>query len=154
MTTLFVLTQNGTRAEADEAREIFAGRSLAIGLASGHTPGQRLKGDVVVIGGGALTVEQDATGEVKRYVSMATARAGQKASASAPEPAEAPTEPEDEESPPDEPDAPEEPPDATEGMSRVDMIQHAAARWPGQRRWANMGDEELRRVIRELEAGD
>ena len=47
---------------------------------------------------------------------------------------------------------PLEPVDEFERMDRVKRIQYAAGKWPGQRRWATLSDEQLLVAMRELSA--
>lgn len=153
MADLYVLAPQLSREEAAELRQLFKaeGTTVRVCTAAGHTAGQRLYGDVVVIGTGAPTIEQDAVGEVKRYVSMATLRAGLDRRKD-PEPAAVVSEPAspDPARPPVAPVPDQDP----AGMTRQDMMKYAAEHWPGQRRWATLSNEELLAAIKELEATD
>lgn len=166
--TVLILLPTGSKVEAQEARRALGGlvntASLRMGTVSMHSPGQALSGDVIVIGAGASTVEQDAIGQVYRVKDMADlpklARklAGEKDD---PEPEPAPKKPPEPEQPaPDSngagkaADAEEGNPDHLAGMTRVEMIQYAASHWPGQRRWATLSDDNLVAAIRSMEAAD
>ena len=68
MAIVTVLLPNGTKEEANAAREALAktGWKLVMGTSSAHTPGQQLVGDVVVIGAEPPTLEADVTGKISR----------------------------------------------------------------------------------------
>lgn len=142
MKTVFVLTPSGSRAEMNEVRELLEGRQVVMGAAWGHVPGQRLDGDVIVVGGGARGVEQDARGEVQRHADMAALRRSLRRDASA-KVEEPPSAPEPEPAP-----EPAPPPDPAEGMNRSEMIRAAAEKWPGEKQWALLTNDELRAEIR------
>jgi hypothetical protein len=159
----YVLLPVGSRAEFDEARRAFKaheGRTLIPGAAHAHTPGQRLYGDVVVVGAPPATIEQDAQGRVWR-VDRIEDLAGldfderprpNQLEAAVQAPAAEPELPEPEEHAPG-PELEVEPEqDDLDEMDRVKLIQHAAAQWPGQGRWATMSNLDLMAYIRRRRA--
>ena len=117
------------------------------GNAATHTPGQKLYGDALVVGASPRTLDQDVTGEVWHVGSLADLAKFELAEAAAPA-VEPSTPPEPEPAPEAEPEAETEPADDLDTMNRVDLIQHAAAEWPGQERWANMANDVIKRYIR------
>jgi hypothetical protein len=179
---LFVLTERGSRFEADEARAIWSDRKVLVGTASSHRAGEILDGDVVVIGSNAPTAEDDMRGGIfRRYESLEEARQAVEtgpASKSMAElrqevaehdielppgrlkktdlveaieraEAEAEAEPE-----PDLESQSQSDDDPLEGRSRVEAMQYAASRWPGQHNWSRLNNDELGAMIKKLEAGD
>ena len=118
---------------------------MVLGWTGGHTAGQKIPGDVVVVGDGARTAEQDAEGSCTRYPSMDAFR---KAVAGKPE-AQKPTPPKPEQPPPA---AAKPEPDKFEGMDRVQLIRYGAEHFPRQRQWATLDSDKLKVELRRLEA--
>ena len=166
-----VMLPTGSKVETGMARRALERDDVLLVMctSAGHTPGQVLYGDVVVVGTMPATIEQDTSGKVYHVEDMAglegldttlvrRARAMARAEdAAEDEKAAAASAPE---GPAEEAPAPvaalpsEDEPDELAGMSRVEMIQHAAARWPGQRRWATLSNDDLAAAIKDLEADD
>lgn len=140
-----VLLPRGNREEADAARRVLGMDVTVIpGMAAAHVPSQVLRGDVIVVGN--RKPEINATGSVEEYQDLPAMVAAYEGNPPEPEPP--PGEPE-----PELAGEPEQP-DPTDGMERIEMIQHAAARWPGEESWATMKTDALRAAIRDREAGD
>jgi hypothetical protein len=158
--TTYVLLPNGTREEAAEAGGILSdpGRALIFGSGAAHTAGQALDGDVVVIGREPATIDADATGTVTRYASLHAMRRALKASDDPapvrPEPVPAEPEVSSTPGPEPEPDSPPAPGPTVPAMSRQEMIQRGARKWPGQRPWATMTNEALAEALKTMEARD
>lgn len=157
---LIFLGPNFSRDEAKEVRRLVAqeGRPVIMGWTGAHTPGQELHGDVVAIGDGAVTAEQDIRGGTfKRYASMDEFReAMAQQQPRPPEPRPTPPPPRPQPIPPQ----PEQPPPAAAeadkfaGMDRVQLIRYGAEHHPRKRQWALLKEEDLRTELRNLEAGD
>jgi hypothetical protein len=151
---LIVFLPTGSREEIDEARRSLRDldHDLLMCSVSGHTAGQTLYGDVVIVGTAPSAIAKDATGEVHevRDLKGLTTLATVLASKSAPAAPAAETLTEAIEAEPE----PEEKPDPLAGKSRVEVIQDAAKRWPGARSWATLTNEDLAAAVKELEASD
>lgn len=155
---LHVLLDTGSKVEAVAARRALAksGRQLVMGTGSMHTTGQALNGDAVVVGRGPSAIDQDVTGRVWRVASVADLSRLDLSSAGASAPAAVQEKTDEPGSPPPFDEVPlvagSAMPDV-DAMTRVQLIQHAAEQWPGQRRWATMSDVTLRAAVRELSEG-
>lgn len=175
--TVFLPT--GSRAEAEVAkRALSAGaRFIVMGSVAGHTPGQRLSEDAVVVGNGVDLVRADVLGDVYQVDTMddlwalglewagRTGDLGGPAPTRAAEPAQA-----SEAAKPaltaeeldllntpliklaratkDDP-TPDESPDLDD-LTRAQLMRYAAEHWPGARNWVRMSAPDLKDTIREL----
>lgn len=164
MTIVTVLLPRGTKEEASAARAALekTGWKLVMGTAHSHTPGQSLSGDVVLIGPGPEALDEDVQGKLWKVPNIeALAKLDIKARKVAKEEPPA-TEQEqlqnmvtrrEVEEPPPPPPAPEpeeEEEDELAGMTRIELMQFAASKWPGERRWSTLNNDALRAAIREL----
>jgi hypothetical protein len=150
---------SGTRFEADAARSALADENatLVMCLASAHPRGQSIAGDVVVIGQGAQGIEADVIGTVRRYPSIGALQKSNAAPAKARQPAAAPKEPPADDTSPSRaatPSAKVPPRDDLDDMNRVELIKHAADKFPGARQWVSLTNDLLRAALRELRSGD
>ena len=179
-TVTHVMLPSGSRSEVDVARAALKRhgdeRSFSMGAGPGHTAGQTLYGDLVVVGRSLpASREGDATGkvwhvdsvgelaglefddgggraeprEVPRMAGRPPWNEVQPAPTPVPEPVPVmePGYAPEVGAPQPEPE-PEPEPDDLDNLNRVDLIQHAAAEWPGQERWANMANDAIKRYIR------
>jgi hypothetical protein len=154
--TTYVLLPTADHAEMRRARQVVRDRedrAWNFGSAVAHTVGQRLYGDVVLVGVNRDGIERDAQGKVYRVGSieeLAGLDFGRPAPApQAPATGVEPVEARETVAA----ETPAEPPaDAYDNMTRVQLIQEAASRWPGAESWARMDNPALRQYIREREA--
>ena len=153
---------------AELRRRLFPGRSVQVLNAAGHTAGQMIPGDVVVVGNYAPTIEQDAAGSVTRYKDMDALLAsvqGAKGGAPAPSrgvevpapapesrqpPAPVPAPPPHDAPKPTWDEPVKKPLPDLESMGRPALISLAAELFPKQRPWATMPATAIRSAMTEL----
>ena len=178
MTLVHVFLPTGSKTEAALASAALRpkGFKLIMASARGHTPGQTISGDAIIVGKAPRSLEQDIQGRIWVVDDLASlvhldAGPGQVAPmAAAPPPVsrreveEAPAQANvgltmeqalagstvrrDVEAAPEAGAAAAQ--DLLDTMKRVELIQHAGKTYPGQGHWAAMTNDQIRAKLREL----
>lgn len=146
---VILMLPNPSKEEGAAARAVLGPDvSTQVVSTSGHTAGQTIPGDVILVGGGRKEIEQDTRGKFERYADMdAFIRAYRK------EPQAQVSQPKARGQEQEPPPAPASHADAEwKYYDRRELIKYAAQRWPGARSWATLRDDAIRGAIREMES--
>jgi hypothetical protein len=178
MSLVHVFLPTGSKTEAAIASAALRPKGLKLIMASarGHTPGQTISGDAIIVGKAPRSIEQDIQGRIwvvddlasLAHLDVGSEQIASKATAPPPVSRREVASPAGEEQTfeqalaasmvrRDVEAAPEvgavAAQDSLDVMKRVELIQHAGKTYPGQGHWAAMTNDQIRAKLRELSDG-